>query len=142
MATAAGSGGGLSQHGYLILCYTVGCALIVAFGVYAFVQGRILNNRSDVNKTTAGFITAKRQVSMIRIAWSFFAGALGAWAISGPSYYTPYYGITGLIMYSTMSGLPILMIAFAGGFIQVGRARWPGRPCSAAPAAAVPAGRA
>lgn len=117
---------GLSQHGYLVLCYTLGCVLVAAFAVYAFVTGHRLHTSRGVNSTVSGFITAKRQVSTVRIAFSFFAGALGAWAISGPSYFTAVNGITGLVMYSTMSGLPVLLIAFAGGFIRV-RAWRPGQ---------------
>jgi hypothetical protein len=59
-----------------------------------------------------------------RIAWSFFAGALGAWVISSPPAYTGSgynygTGAIGLVFYSLSSGLPVIMIAFAGNIIRV-----------------------
>lgn len=57
---------------------------------------------------------------MWRVAWSFYAGAVGAWVITGPANYSTYAGVIGMVMYATCSGLPVLMIAYAGGAIQVG----------------------
>ena len=56
---------------------------------------------------------------MWRIAWSFYAGAVGAWVITGPATYSPWAGVIGMVMYATCSGLPVLMIAYAGDLIQV-----------------------
>lgn len=64
---------------------------------------------------------------MWRIAWSFYAGAVGAWVITGPATYTPWAGVIGNVMYALSSGLPVLMIAYAGPVIQVQggkRQRW------------------
>lgn len=65
---------------------------------------------------------------MWRIAWSFYAGAVGAWVITGPASYSPFAGVIGLVMYAISSGLPVIMIAYAGGMIQV-RARRCGGLC-------------
>lgn len=79
----------------------------------------------------------------MRIGWSFFAGALGAWVISGPPSYTASgygygAGAIGLVFYSLSSGLPVIMVAFAGELIRVReRARGAGAQPSA-PAAAAP----
>jgi hypothetical protein len=58
-------------------------------------------------------------VGALRIGWSFFAGAVGAWVISGPANYATYAGLLGLFFYSFCSGLPFLMIAYAGDVIRV-----------------------
>lgn len=55
---------------------------------------------------------------MWRIAWSFYAGAVGAWVITGPANYATFAGIIGLVMYAVSSGLPVIMIAYAGDIIQ------------------------
>ena len=56
----------------------------------------------------------------MRISWSFFAGALGAWVISTPSNYAFHSGWIGLSAYALYSGLPALLIAYAGDAIRVG----------------------
>ena len=76
----------------------------------------------------------------LRIGWSFFAGALGAWVISSPPSYTGSgfgygAGAIGLAFYSLSSGLPVIMIAFAGDLIRV-RRLWSAAAAAAAAAAA------
>ena len=68
---------------------------------------------------------AALQVGALRIGWSFFAGAVGAWVISGPANYATYAGLLGLFFYSFSSGLPFIMVAYAGDVIRV-RARFEG----------------
>lgn len=68
------------------------------------------------------------QAPTTRIAWSFFAGALGAWVISSPPSYVASgfgygAGAIGLVFYSLSSGLPVIMIAFAGSVIRVSEQR-------------------
>ena len=80
------------------------------------------------------------QVGALRIGWSFFAGALGAWVISSPPSYTGSgfgygAGAIGLAFYSLSSGLPVIMIAFAGDLIRV-RRLWSAAAAAAAAAAA------
>lgn len=58
------------------------------------------------------------QVGYFRIAWSFYAGAMGAWVLSSPASFATLGGMLGLVMYSLASGLPFIMIAFAGEKIQ------------------------
>ena len=79
------------------------------------------------------------QVPMWRVAWSFYAGAVGAWVITGPATYSPWAGVIGMVFYAVASGLPVLMIAYAGDVIQVRRPRLTaaGQRC-AHPASGVP----
>lgn len=58
------------------------------------------------------------KVGYFRIAWSFYAGAMGAWVLSSPASYATIGGMLGLVMYSLAAGLPFIMIAFAGNKIQ------------------------
>jgi hypothetical protein len=76
----------------------------------------------------------------VRIAWSFFAGALGAWVIASPPAYTGSgfgygAGALGLVFYSLSSGLPVIMIAFAGEAIRVSAACGEGGSSMALPKA-------
>ena len=54
----------------------------------------------------------------IFIGWSFYAGAVGALVIASPANYASYAGMLGLVFYSLASGLPFIMIAFAGEKIR------------------------
>ena len=105
----------LDAQGFLILCYSLGVVFAVAFAAYAMIQGYLL--RSKIGDTEA-FITARGQVNWIRIAWSFYAGAMGAWVLTGPADYASYSGMLGLCMYATAIGLPFIMIAYAGDTIR------------------------
>jgi hypothetical protein len=58
-------------------------------------------------------------VGPLRIGWSFFAGAVGAWVIASPASYATYAGLLGLVFYSLAAGLPFIMVAFAGEKIRV-----------------------
>ena len=40
------------------------------------------------------------------IAWSFYAAAMGAWALFSPPSYAYYAGILGLAMYAFAAGTP------------------------------------
>jgi SSS family solute:Na+ symporter len=64
------------------------------------------------------FITARGRASVVAVAWSFYATAVGSWVIVGPPSYAVYAGVLGLVMYSLSSGIPLLGIAFFGSKIQ------------------------
>lgn len=73
--------------------------------------------------TPAAVAGPRAQASFVRLGWSFFAGALGAWVVSSPPSYTGFgfnsgAGFLGLVFYSLAAGLPLLMIAFAGSVIK------------------------
>lgn len=67
--------------------------------------------------STEDFVTARGTQSVGRIAWSFYAGAVGAWVIVSPSQYAAFAGIVGVVVYALTSGLPVLLIAALGGRI-------------------------
>lgn len=67
--------------------------------------------------STEDFVTARGTQSVGRIAWSFYAGAVGAWVIVSPSQYAAFAGIVGVVVYALTSGLPVLLIAGLGGRI-------------------------
>ncbi|KAJ1503030.1 hypothetical protein HMI55_002642, partial [Coelomomyces lativittatus] len=68
------------------------------------------------------FLTARGTQSWLRIGWSFFAGSMGAWAIALPAGYAVEFGLYGVIAYALASGLPCVMIAFLGKYVQL---QWP-----------------
>ncbi|KAL6785524.1 hypothetical protein ACKKBF_B00635 [Auxenochlorella protothecoides x Auxenochlorella symbiontica] len=106
---------GLSQHGFLIVCYTLSVFVLTAFFVYALVYSYIVRRK---NVSVENFITARGQLSTARIAFGFYAAAVGAWVVVGPPSYSPYAGVIGCVMYAVATGLPIIVIAFAGSLIQ------------------------
>eukprot|EP00475_Leptophrys_vorax_P024836 TRINITY_DN3444_c0_g1_i1.p1 TRINITY_DN3444_c0_g1~~TRINITY_DN3444_c0_g1_i1.p1 ORF type:complete len:566 (-),score=138.06 TRINITY_DN3444_c0_g1_i1:669-2306(-) len=64
------------------------------------------------------FVTARKRASVVNVAWSFYATAVGSWVTVGPPSYAVYAGILGLSMYSLSSGIPLLGIAFFGSRMQ------------------------
>ncbi|KAK2079580.1 hypothetical protein QBZ16_001975 [Prototheca wickerhamii] len=99
----------------VILAYVLAVVLLVAFFLYACVYSHILRRK---NQSVEEFITARGQMSTFRITMGFYAAAVGAWAVVSPPSYSPYAGVIGCVMYAIATGLPIIMIAFAGGKIQ------------------------
>ncbi len=106
----------MDQYGYIILCYTLSITLLVGFAAFALVLAWRHNRRSK--GTTEEFLTARSSASMLRIAWSFYASAVGAWVFTGPPSYASYAGYIGLLSYAISAGLPIVMIAFLGDLVQ------------------------
>ena len=100
---------------YLALCYGLSVPMVVAVFIFAMVCG--YRKRKSISDTES-FITARKSVGYAYIAWSFYAGAVGAWVIASPASYAAYAGILGLVFYSLSSGLPFIMIAFAGEKIR------------------------
>jgi Na+/proline symporter len=92
---------------WLIASYVTSIFAVVAFAGFALLYTTFYGK--DKNATTEDFITARATQSKWRIAWSFFAGAVGAWVIVGPASYAAYAGILGLTFYALASGLPIVV---------------------------------
>lgn len=57
-------------------------------------------------------------MSKWRIAWSFFASAVGAWCITSPTSYAYFVGIVGLAFYAFATGLPLIVIALFGDKVR------------------------
>jgi len=101
--------------GFEALCWTLSAVLLVSVAAYGLLMSwrwrKITNSHEN-------FVTARNQVHTWRLAWSFFAGAIGAWVIASPSSYASFAGMIGLVFYSLASGLPVLLIAFCGPLIE------------------------
>ncbi|KAI9182844.1 hypothetical protein H9P43_003754 [Blastocladiella emersonii ATCC 22665] len=67
---------------------------------------------------TEQFITARGTQPWARIGYSFFAGALGAWAIATPANMAATAGYIGLVSYAVSTGIPTVLVAFAGERMQ------------------------
>lgn len=100
---------------YLALSYGLSVPMVV--GVFIFAMACGYYKRKQITDTES-FITARKSVGYLYIAWSFYAGAVGAWVIASPASYAAYAGMLGLVFYSLSSGLPFIMIAFAGEKIR------------------------
>ncbi|CAM9319928.1 unnamed protein product [Heterosigma akashiwo] len=101
---------------YEPLCWSLAAIMLSCVAVF----GLTLSHKwSAENRTTEEFLTARGKVtSMWRLAWSFYAGAVGAWVVASPSSYASFAGMIGLIFYALACGMPFLVIAFAGPVIQ------------------------
>ena len=97
------------------MAYAFSVTFAVAVAVYAFVKGYLL--RAKISDTEE-FLTARGQVGWYRVAWSFYAGAVGAWVITSPAGYASFAGMLGLCMYALAAGAPFLMIAYGGDIIR------------------------
>ena len=74
------------------------------FAIYALVKTRLHLNKLHRDQTTTEFITGRGTAPKWRIAWSFFASAVGAWVITAPSAFAVFTGIVGLAMYALSAG--------------------------------------
>lgn len=65
--------------------------------------------------TTDAFITAKGTQGVWRIAWSFFASAMGSWVITSPANYAVFAGWIGMVFYAVATGYkkPVLLLFWA-----------------------------
>ncbi len=105
----------VSSQGYTAMAYTFSVVLAISLATYAFIKGYLLRQKIV---DTESFLTARGQVGWYRVAWSFYAGAVGAWVITSPAGYASFAGMLGLCMYSLAAGLPFLMIAYGGDVIR------------------------
>ncbi|EGF81366.1 hypothetical protein BATDEDRAFT_34916 [Batrachochytrium dendrobatidis JAM81] len=92
----------------------------ILFGAAAVLYSFFGTDQSKVD--TEFFITARNTQPVHRIAWSFFAGSMGAWVLYGPAAFVsdPTYGTgyLGLIAYALFTGLPLVMLAFMGTYLR------------------------
>jgi len=100
---------------YVPLSYGLSVPMVVGVFIFAMICGYY--KRKQIADTES-FITARKSVDYRYIAWSFYAGAVGAWVIASPASYAAYAGLLGLVFYSLSAGLPFIMIAFAGEKIR------------------------
>ncbi|CAI5499884.1 unnamed protein product [Closterium sp. Naga37s-1] len=101
-----------------VLAYTFGVLAVVLFGAGACAFAVYREMKQGGPDTPDFFLTARKSMSMLTIAWSFYAGAMGSWALFGPPSYCAYAGTLGMIMYSISAGLPIIVVAYFGAVIH------------------------
>ncbi|GJP42579.1 hypothetical protein CLOM_g2130 [Closterium sp. NIES-68] len=101
-----------------VLAYTFGVLAVVLFGAGACAFAIYREVKQGGPDTPDFFLTARKSVPMLTIAWSFYAGAMGSWALFGPPSYCTYAGTLGMIMYSISAGLPIIIVAYFGDVIH------------------------
>ncbi|KAI9136790.1 hypothetical protein BKA69DRAFT_1042257 [Paraphysoderma sedebokerense] len=101
---------------FIITTYVFAISAVVFFSALAVIMTRRYLKSRDFSLEE--FITARGTQKSQRIAWSFFASAMGAWAIAAPSQIAVYNGYLGLISYSISAGIPIMVVVFLGVRIQ------------------------
>ena len=98
------------------------CICLTGFAAYAIAFSIIwapkTSNSIEALATLKGFIAIRNTQSMWRVAWSMFAGSMGAWCITAPADYASFAGWIGMLMYALATGLPLIFIAFFGQMIK------------------------
>ncbi len=115
---------------YIALSYALVILVLVLVALYALAYPTVIAPRFF--KADAGalndfesFITARSTQSRWRIAFSFYAGSVGAWAITTPANYASFAGWVGMVAYAVACGLPIIVLAFYGHKVRLRCARGP-----------------
>jgi SSS family solute:Na+ symporter len=96
---------------------------LVAVAVYALVYPTLIAKKYFASEGAAlndleGFLTAKNTQSRWRIGFSFYAGSVGAWAITTPANYATWAGWVGMTFYAIACGVPIIVLAFFGDMVR------------------------
>lgn len=103
---------------YVIISWVTCVFAVCLFAALAMGLYTWMYVRGGLKESTEHFLTARHTASVWRVAWSYFAGAVGAWVIVGPSSFAVYTGVIGMVMYSISSGFPVIIVAFCGEYIQ------------------------
>lgn len=94
---------------FIIASYV--CAILTLFG---FAGVAVILSRRHYSTDIDTFLTARRSQPLLRVAWSFFASSIGAWAIFLPASYPAFGGWISIITYAVSTGLPLLLISEFG----------------------------
>ena len=118
---------------YIALSYALVILVLVLVALYALAYPTLIAPRffkADVDalKDVASFITARSTQSRWRIAFSFYAGSVGAWAITTPANYASFAGWVGMVAYAAACGLPILVLGLYGHKVRCARGPAPASP--------------
>ena len=109
-----------SDASWVAIAYCACISAQLAFAGYAILYARRLG--AEQATTAAGsndvsaaedFVKARGTQGRWRISWSFFAGSMGAWAITGPAAYAVHAGVLGMLSYALSCGLPTMYVPTA-----------------------------
>ncbi|CAI5483272.1 unnamed protein product [Closterium sp. Yama58-4] len=100
------------------IAYTLAVAVVLAFGLGACAYAAHREKLQGGPDSPDFFLTARRSVKTSMVAWSFFASAMGSWALFGPPSYCLTAGATGTAVYALCAGLPVLLVACVGAAVQ------------------------
>ena len=100
MAEPGADGDG--RRGWVEISYFSSISAQLAFAAFAVGYARSHRHVMNLSHTTSanpetesceGFVTARGTQKRWRLAWSFFAGSMGAWTITGPPAYAVHAGM-------------------------------------------------
>eukprot|EP00906_Rhabdomonas_costata_P014054 RCo020155 len=103
--------------GYVIGSYVLTIFFLLLFAAYS-VYYTYSRMKASKGMSMSHFLAARGTMPGWKIAFSYYASAMGAWAIVSPSSYASYAGLLGLSMYALSTGLPIVIIALLGHWLQ------------------------
>ena len=93
---------GDGRRGWVEISYFSSISAQLAFAAFAVGYARSHRHVMNLSHTTSanpetesceGFVTARGTQKRWRLAWSFFAGSMGAWTITGPPAYAVHAGM-------------------------------------------------
>ncbi|CAI5529735.1 unnamed protein product [Closterium sp. Naga37s-1] len=100
------------------IAYTLAVAVVLAFGLGACAYAAHREKLQGGPDSPDFFLTARRSVKTSMVAWSFFASAMGSWALFGPPSYCLTAGAMGTLVYAVCAGLPVLLVACVGAAVH------------------------
>ena len=111
---------------FVAISYALVIVVLAAVAIYALaypsiIVPRFYSKESEAMQDLAGFLTAKKSQNRWRIAFSFYAGSVGAWAITTPANYASFAGWVGMVAYAAACGLPILVLGLHGHKVRCAR---------------------
>lgn len=109
----------LTPNDYMIIAWVTSLFALTGLAVYAIVYytRSLRRGKQDVVQDAEFFLTARGTVPWYRLAFSFYATAVGGWMIASPPAYASIAGIVGLVMYALSAGIPLQIIAYCGEWI-------------------------
>jgi SSS family solute:Na+ symporter len=113
----------MAETDWLACSYAV---VILSLAIVAFVAviyptqiaPRLLSKDANMLQDLEGYLTARNSQNKWRIAFSFFAGSVGSWAVTTPASYACFAGWVGMVFYALATGLPIMVIAYFGNLVR------------------------
>jgi SSS family solute:Na+ symporter len=108
---------------FVAISYALVIVVLAAVAIYALaypsiIVPRFYSKESEAMQDLAGFLTAKKSQNRWRIGFSFYAGSVGAWAITTPANYASFAGWVGMVFYALACGLPLIVLAYLGNTVR------------------------
>ena len=103
---------------YGLVIVTLAAVALYALAYPKFIAAKYFSKEGTALDDLEGFLTARKSQNRWRIAFSFYAGSVGAWAITTPANYATFAGWVGMSFYALACGVPIIVLAYFGDMVR------------------------